>query len=161
MFIYKTTNLVNGKIYIGQHKNDDPNYLGSGTILKSAFDKYGRENFKREILFKTDCREELNNKEAHYIKIFNSTDKRVGYNIMLGCEVPAKYRNQPYGTVVQLKREHDLIVKNYPNFLYLGYKAWFRKEGELNRFCISLWDKASNDGWRWVKEMNKDVLKNS
>ena len=49
MIIYKTTNLVNGKIYIGQDSNNNPNYLGSGKLLKYAISKYGIENFKLSI----------------------------------------------------------------------------------------------------------------
>lgn len=52
--VYKTTNLVNGKFYIGVHKTDDPNessYLGSGKLLLQAIEKYGRLQFKRETLF--------------------------------------------------------------------------------------------------------------
>lgn len=50
--VYKTTNLVNGKIYIGVHKTSDLNdqYLGSNRILHAAIKKYGRENFSREVL---------------------------------------------------------------------------------------------------------------
>lgn len=50
--IYKTTNLINGKIYVGMHSTDNLNdgYLGSGWILKQAIKKYGKENFKREVL---------------------------------------------------------------------------------------------------------------
>ena len=50
MFIYKTTNLINGKIYIGKYKGNRKNYLGSGVILKKAIKKYGIENFTREII---------------------------------------------------------------------------------------------------------------
>lgn len=45
-YIYKTTNLINGKIYIGQYKSNlfDSQYKGSGVILRKAFAKYGKEN---------------------------------------------------------------------------------------------------------------------
>ena len=54
-FIYLTTNLVNGKIYIGKHefskhKKVNSTYLGSGELFKRAVKKYGKENFKRKIL---------------------------------------------------------------------------------------------------------------
>jgi hypothetical protein len=44
-YIYKTTNLINGKIYIGKrsHKNPEKDkYLGSGNVLKQAISKYGK-----------------------------------------------------------------------------------------------------------------------
>lgn len=51
-YLYEVTNLVNGKTYIGQHITDDleDGYLGSGKALKAAIKKYGRKNFKKEIL---------------------------------------------------------------------------------------------------------------
>ena len=51
--IYMTTNLVNGKKYVGRCSKDarwEGGYIGSGKLLKQAVKKYGYENFKREIL---------------------------------------------------------------------------------------------------------------
>jgi len=50
-FIYKWTNLINGKMYIGSHKGTiDDGYIGSGKYFNHALNKYGIENFTREIL---------------------------------------------------------------------------------------------------------------
>lgn len=57
-FVYKTTNIVNGKFYIGVHSGSiDDNYLGSGIALRRAILKYGRDNFKREILEIFECKQ--------------------------------------------------------------------------------------------------------
>jgi len=51
--VYKTTNLVNGRYYIGKHKTDDidnDSYLGSGVVLQQAIKKYGKESFEREVI---------------------------------------------------------------------------------------------------------------
>ena len=84
MIIYKTTNLVNGKIYIGQDKNNNQSYLGSGKILHLAFQKYGIENFNKEILEECKSIEELNEREKYWICFYDSTNRIIGYNIALG-----------------------------------------------------------------------------
>lgn len=50
--VYKTTNTVNGKVYIGKHTTNNPNdsYLGSGIALNKAIVKYGRSKFTKDIL---------------------------------------------------------------------------------------------------------------
>lgn len=67
--VYKTTNLINNKIYIGLHSTNkiDDNYLGSGWVLKSAIKKYGKENFIKEILFTFKTRKEARVKESELV----------------------------------------------------------------------------------------------
>lgn len=84
MIIYKTTNLINNKIYIGQDSNNDSKYLGSGHLIVKAIKKYGEKNFKKEILEFCKSKKELNEKEILWIKKFNSTNKKIGYNISSG-----------------------------------------------------------------------------
>jgi hypothetical protein len=50
MIIYKTTNTINNKIYIGKAIHNNPKYLGSGLLLNRAIKKYGREMFVREVI---------------------------------------------------------------------------------------------------------------
>jgi hypothetical protein len=81
--VYKTTNLKNGKHYIGVHKTDNPNdgYLGSGRAIEEAVRKYGRDSFNKEILFITESKEEAYKKEAELTVDFN-TNKT--YNMRIG-----------------------------------------------------------------------------
>lgn len=92
-YIYKTTNLVNGKIYIGQHKADkfDITYFGSGKVLLNAIDKYGKENFICEILEWCETQSNTNSRERYWIKFYNSRDRNVGYNITEGARDGREY----------------------------------------------------------------------
>ena len=60
--IYQITNLVNGKIYIGQHITTDieDNYFGSGNLIRAAINKHGLENFEFKILIDLKNKEEMN-----------------------------------------------------------------------------------------------------
>jgi group I intron endonuclease len=79
-YIYKTTNLINGKSYIGKRKGEfDKSYYGSGMILQKALKKYGKENFEVVILSKYDNEDDLNSAEIMFIESFNPT-----YNIAKG-----------------------------------------------------------------------------
>jgi len=56
MVIYKITNKINGKIYIGKRKLakklfEMSNYWGSGKYIKMAINKYGKDNFTREVIY--------------------------------------------------------------------------------------------------------------
>jgi len=84
MIIYKTTNLITNKIYVGLDTKNNPNYLGSGTIIKLSIKKYGKENFKKEILFEstTETIEQMVEMEVFWINKLNSFVPGIGYNII-------------------------------------------------------------------------------
>ena len=67
--VYKITNKINGKIYIGLHKTDDLNdgYMGSGKSLRIHQKKFGLENFEKEILFVFNNPEEMIAKEEELV----------------------------------------------------------------------------------------------
>ena len=80
MIVYLTTNLINGKKYIGSDSKNDPKYLGSGVLLKKAIKKYGKENFKKEILAKLDSKELMKEIEEYYIDYYNAYNSSLFYN---------------------------------------------------------------------------------
>lgn len=86
-YVYKTTNTVNGKIYVGQHRAFEfqgKRYMGSGTVLLSAIKKYRKSAFTVELLEAAESKEELDKKERYWIQALNATDCRVGYNLLPG-----------------------------------------------------------------------------
>ncbi len=68
-FIYKTTNLLNGKFYIGMHSSNDFNdgYFGSGLRLRRSIKKYGEENFNIEYLEFYSTRDALIQREVELV----------------------------------------------------------------------------------------------
>jgi group I intron endonuclease len=83
--IYKITNKLDSKIYIGAHATENINdgYMGSGKYLKRAVKKYGIENFVKDILFVFDNKEDMFSKEAEIVteSFVVSSDT---YNVKLG-----------------------------------------------------------------------------
>lgn len=82
MIVYKTTNLLNGKFYVGKDSKNNPDYLGSGLILNRAIKKYGRENFVKEVLEVCATPKQLDERERFWIDKLQATT--VGYNIAKG-----------------------------------------------------------------------------
>lgn len=91
MIIYKTINLLNNKIYIGQDYRNYPKYLGGGQLIKKAIKKYGRENFKKEILEHCNSKEEMKSREIYWIQFYNSKPP-IGYNLSDGGESTLGYK---------------------------------------------------------------------
>lgn len=87
-YIYKTTDLTNGKIYIGKRVSHKfiPSYLGSGVDIKDAIQQKGRENFIVEFLIPCFSKKELCAEERFLISYFDARNPNIGYNRALGGE---------------------------------------------------------------------------
>lgn len=87
-YIYVTTNLINGKRYIGKHcyskKEIDPNYIGSGLNLQKSIKKYGIQNFTCKVIEYCDDIKTLNKQEKYWIQYYNATCSDMFYNIASG-----------------------------------------------------------------------------
>lgn len=101
-YIYLTTNLINNKKYIGQHKATkfSESYKGSGSCITRAFKKYGKDNFSTVILEECDSLEFLNSREQYWIKYYNAVASAEYYNILPGGQS---------ATEVDSKRKDNLI----------------------------------------------------
>lgn len=121
MEIYKITNLVNNKIYIGKDTTSDEKYFGSGLLINRAFEKYGKDNFIKEVIDTTNDYNELSEKEIYWISYYNSTDKKIGYNISTGGDGGDTLSNHP---------ELDLIRDKISNNSYTKGKTYEEAFGE-------------------------------
>lgn len=83
-FVYVWTNLINGKRYVGSHEGTESDgYVGSGKYFNNAVNKYGIENFQREIIESSDysTRKELFGREQYWLDKFNAAKDLMWYNI--------------------------------------------------------------------------------
>jgi group I intron endonuclease len=84
-YIYKITNILNGKIYIGQSTSNRWRYFGGGKVIKQALSKYGKHNFTKELLVEGEMdQQELDEIEIFMIWLYDSTNHNTGYNILKG-----------------------------------------------------------------------------
>jgi len=67
--VYQTTNLINNKIYVGAHSTDDltDEYCGSGTNITRAIEKYGKDSFRKDILYVFEDSAEMFSKEKEIV----------------------------------------------------------------------------------------------
>lgn len=112
MIIYKTTNILNGKFYVGQDLHNNPEYLGSGLILNNAINKYGKENFKKETIEICNTKEDLNKKEKFWIKELKSQNREVGYNISDGGSGGDTFSNNPNKEIIRERHRISITERN-------------------------------------------------
>ena len=119
-YVYEITNLVNGKKYIGKRSCKCPieedKYMGSGILISKAIKKYGKENFRKDILEICDSEELAFEREKCWIKHYNAVESRKFYNIKDGGEGNTRedaLRNLAKLTPEQIKeRSRKLSIAN-------------------------------------------------
>ena len=133
IYIYKITNRINGKVYIGQsirpvkrrfqrHINDAVNNI-IDTHFARAIRKYGPENFWVEVIDTAESQDELNAKEQEWIHEYQSTNPKFGYN-----ETDAIYKSG--GNTYQSKTESELAE--------IGLKLSASKTGIRNPNAVAV-----------------------
>ena len=133
MYIYKITNLINGKIYIGQRTQSPrcDNYYGSGIVLRSAIKKYGKENFNKETLEDKLQADQLNEREIYWIKKLKSRDIYGNYNLTDGGDGTTGYKHTEEDNTKNIKSR---VISIYQYDLELNIiKKWY-SIAEASRF---------------------------
>lgn len=139
--IYKITNTLNNKIYVGAHKtlNKEDTYLGSGVLIMRAVKKYGRDSFKKEILLECSTEKEMWEKEANIVdQEFIARDDT--YNVSLGG----------MGDLDKARKKFRELHENDPE--------WRKEMAEKSRAQLELYRiKIGSNGW--VGKKHKEETK--
>jgi group I intron endonuclease len=179
MHIYKITNLINGKIYIGlstekekfrwyKHCSDAKN--NPKNLIDRAIAKYGQNNFVLEILEKISKDKSidyLGERETFYINKFNSRDKKIGYNVALGGKISTGYtwnENSKYKLLNSIKNKKAILSYDLKGNFLKEYETIADAARDINRTRASILQALNiknrschNKQWR-IKE-NENFIK--
>lgn len=171
-YIYKITNSINGKIYIGKTKStiekrfcrhiQEAKFENKNNYNQSYFHqallKYGIENFNIEIIDIATTKEELNTKEIYWIKEYNATNREIGYNLTIGGDggdttkeyiwindgVKNKYIK--YDESIPYGWKKGRLISN--QFKYSSKnKKWINNQLEEKLIDVQFLAEYLNDGW--------------
>lgn len=105
MVVYETTNLINGKKYIGQDSHNNPNYLGSGKSISRAIKKYGKKNFEKKILEYCVNKKHLDEREEYWLQLVDAVNNPLYYN-----RTSKPFGGAPWNN--NMKKQQSLKYKN-------------------------------------------------
>lgn len=161
--IYKTTNLLSGKYYLGMHSTDNLNdgYMGSGKRLKYSINKYGKENHKVEILEFIETRELLVEREKEIVTL-NELAKIKCINLRVGGDGGfsseehknnfTKAGNEAYA--FKLKNDKLLLIEHLVRFKKIKDKA--RLEGKISKI-YEYYDWTDKEHSEETKQLMSDI----
>lgn len=168
-YVYLITNKINNKKYIGKHSGElDDNYYGSGENITAAIKKYGKENFKKEILAITETETEAYTLESKLIKAFNAVESDEFYNISPGESYIVKknfIRDRSYTKTAEYRLNMSKAKSGNKNGMYgkkhseeskrkMSIHSKGKTLGEKNGMYGHSKDNALNG--RWVNMYDKD-----
>jgi len=181
--VYKITNKIDGKIYIGSHKtrNLDDGYMGSGKYLRRAQEKYGIDNFEKEIMFIFETAEEMFLKEAElvsedFISIANTYNLKVGGNggfqyinannkNVYGNNGKRGYggenlvRGNPISDETKLKISESLKHGDYKPFLGRKHSDETKRIISQKAMINQSGSKNSQYGTRWIHSLSLQICR--
>jgi group I intron endonuclease len=166
--VYKITNKINGMYYIGAHQTNDKqdDYMGSGTRIKNAIKKYGKQNFEKEILIEVKTIEEMYLKEKEFISINSQS-----YNIHPGGRGGFNFINENgfkgrgfSGKKHTNETKNKIAEKKKGNTAWLGKKHTneTKNKMKLQRKEFQKGENNSQFGTMWITNgnFNKKIKKN-
>lgn len=191
MLIYKITNTVNNKVYIGQTTRSleeriedyrkDTRYRPNSRPIIRAMAKYGFSKFSFSILEDNiQTKEEMDQKERMYIQQFHSLTNENGYNIELGGNSVGKHseqtkqkisqaqlgsKNHMYGKKDELNHSSKKVIELTTGRIY-GSASLAAEELNINfsHVCaVARGDRGSHKGYvfRYLDENNQPIQTNN
>ena len=163
-YVYVTTNKINNRMYVGQHKYNkpeiDPKYLGSGILLEKAIDKYGEENFTCKLLTTADSKKELNQKEIEYIKSYKDRYGELCYNLASGgrggdCYPMTPERRKAIGDALRGRKRSPEIIKKVAACMVGRVVS---EESRIKSRLSNLGQKRSPECCQHMKDAHKDKI---
>jgi len=144
MLIYKITNKINGKIYIGQttrrlktrwNGHISKSYSKTGSPLHAAIKKYKKENFTIEIIKRCSSREELNIEEVRLIQEHNSLAPN-GYNVLKGGSYHPIKKNRKKQSPEHTQKIREKFLERKEMMRAFSSKEWVAVSPEQEIFEI-------------------------
>ena len=158
--IYKITNILSNKFYIGKHQtsNINDNYFGSGKLLRRAIKKHGKENFQKQILFIFDTEDEMNAKERELVTA-EFCLREDTYNLCVGGQGGFSYINQ---NRLQVNESQKAAARKniYKNHTFLNTPAMYQQKVDtLNKGRAAWFEKYPNGTFKNLSHTEESKAK--
>lgn len=158
--VYKFTNLINGKVYIGQTINEkrrlkEHKFCKNDFYFHRAINKYGWKSFAYEVLetitatSSEKLRNKLNEREIYYIALFNSTNRSLGYNLTRGGDNVSISKFKP---VQKLDPVTGVVLENFESIREAYRSLNISPRGDISSCCKGIRGIAHGFKWQYYDE---------